>query len=396
MKKYYVGYIVKQTKIENNIDLGQSDYAGYFNSNFKKLLKNLSNSDISCISNYINEHREIIASRPLLIEDYNIIKWFNSLDFDLNLKYKSNYGDVTRIIYSVEYDEKGNVFAKEYKTGLLFPLYTTSSFNRNYYITSYISRFNVVYNFKIQDSIKNDCFHKVGSIVLFESKASMNDIRNYNINKTSISNLYGENSFAEEVILKEDEDVKQTEEMKTIVAIKGAMHYVEQIDTEKYKQLNDEYMFLLKNYENEEANAIIDIKNLSNFYDKVNYALYFRKVEESYTYLDIVYNQILDKINGKGTATQSLNDIDYLYELFLKYGKDLPLIEQDSILMKFSDLYVAKIKEEPLSSEEIMESHFTDFINYVAFIKSYSGENVDELVKIIRSEDSEQLLKLGD
>ena len=123
--------------------------------------------------------------KELLIEEKSdIYNYFKSMGFKLRIKKDDSY--LLDIIYSKVTDIKGRTYARELKTGLLFPLYDENNISFDYYVTKYIDEnYGINKNnhgtcsLLIKPRVLNDNIAKVSNIIISNGVASLNDIEEY-------------------------------------------------------------------------------------------------------------------------------------------------------------------------------------------------------------------------
>ena len=378
MKKYYVGYIIKKESVDSSYTIGNDLNFNDLYSDFVRLISDLNGTEQSKLKIYFKQsfHNKYNKEFFQVDRDY-IINILNNIDFDT---IKNIHTAKTRIIYSIVTDEKGNKYAEEYKTGYLFPLYDKSCVDRKYYLKSEYqntSAYSGYYSYilVVKDFIANSCFHKIGNIVIYENKASKEDLESYNLGMNSITECYKQNSFQEDVILKDEIDSTPTLEMVFMQSIEYNLGQLKQVNEEDYNELKKEFDFILKNYNNSNSNVELSNNNLINFNNKVLFKLLFNSSNE------VIYNTNI-----------KYNEIDHYYELFLKYGNTLSLDKQNAYLKQLASLYINKVKEEDVSKEVILDSHFIDLIKYICVELNCYSENIDEIIELIKGN---QVLKMG-
>ena len=406
MKKYYNGYITNSDILKYNYSVG--DYLTLhdesLNDNFRRPFMSLINYDDRkyFLNSLAKLRNSVYSNDEIKIEDQQTLNIIERMKFPLSVKYNSLFDsryETVKIIYCIVEDIHGNKYAQEITTKLVFPLYSKETYDFEYYLIKYDLQYRKNYNqtftLKVIPRVKSPFISLAKSVVLEDSVASISDVESYRSALEDVNKLYKKNAFSDQLILKKDIEVSQTEEMVLLQDIEYILYRIKQISGVEESKLRKEYDSVILNYKNDNCNVPISIDYLRDFKNKVSFKFYFNKNAGVDSFLSNIYNNICNKINGKGTKTISIKDIDYLYEIFLLYSNDLNLEEQNKLLKLFTITYIAKIKEEDLDLFEVEKTRFVELLKYAACELFISPDNLEELLDKIKNKKEFHVLKLG-
>ena len=335
--------------------------------------------------------------KELLIEEKSdIYNYFKSMGFKLRIKKDDSY--LLDIIYSKVTDIKGRTYARELKTGLLFPLYDENNISFDYYVTKYIDEnYGINKNnhgtcsLLIKPRVLNDNIAKVSNIIISSGVASLNDIEEYeeDVDIDYIIESSKDNVFIDEI--EERKEIIKDEKIDLIGNIELNLSRLNKFNKDKRDELYKEYEFILKNFDRKDLNIPITIDNLRSINDKIKFNCLFNS-NNRYSLLDNSIRSFFEEDNDNNLLKiNTINQLDKIYELFIKSNNELNLEEQRNVLLYLSYLYILIISKNDMKVNEIITTHFIDLITYIISILQlldiyYLNDEIDyeEVINSIR------------
>ncbi len=394
---YYKGVREEISNLEDFIYIGTNinKYGKRISYDFEKRFTSLENP---------NEFYDYLAglrsSNPFgyEIEITSMDKRRSVFNLGIDIKKNVNIEFDYDIIYTKVKDINGYEYAKELKTGLIFPLYNSKNYMTHIYLTSYPTyerdkddANNSIYSLYLCTKEINPTILKSGVVVYGDKIATQNDIEDYDVDLDDLTYDYKENVF-NNLQLQKEVNLNQSEEMSIISHIVYYLSLIKNINEDDYKVLNEKYRFILDNYENKNNNITLNIDDLNRLKRSVEFIYLFNRNNKSG-----IYKKLKENINNSNDES-SINEVDYLYELFLENKDYFTLKEQDELLKYFSIFYILFIKNTRVDFDSIINTYFSDLKFYIlSLINSSNKNNISnpkDVYDLINNEEMYEEIKL--
>lgn len=417
---YYKGYVVNSDDVKGYYKIGRNINTPRYSEFTTEFSNRTDANDIALIRSSLGKLRSFYSSyNEVVIEDEQLIALLRKIkvfiDFDNIFEYSSfnDFDDIDgyEIIYTKVVDSEGRVFAREIKTGAVFPILNDSSFKNTYYLTTYdnISEENYdnMYALEMEIDIKDNFILRADNIVVFEDVANRNEVEDYlesfepeygpDTDEETIINDANSNVFAGPIEEKEEKNLSLSEENICIGQIKYYLSYLKTLDQNEYERYSGHLEYLINGFEDKDLNTPITINDFRNILSRVKFLCLFNENLKNgiTTSLLKIEDDSVKRTTGSDAREFSITKLDHLYELFLSNKDSLSLKEQYLILHEFTRCYVLKIKEYSLSKVDVLNTHFKELIYYALSISddSYVRYAMDLINDLASEEDEVSLIK---
>lgn len=417
---YYKGYVVNSSDVKGYYKIGRNINTPRYSEFTTEFSNRTDANDIVLIRSSLGKLRSFYSSyNEVVIEDEQLIALLRKIkvfiDFDNIFEYSSfnDFDDIDgyEIIYTKVVDSEGRVFAREIKTGAVFPILNDSSFKNTYYLTTYdnISEENYdnMYAIEMEIDIKDNFILRADNIVVFEDVANKNEVEDYlesfeseygsDTDEETIIDDANSNVFAGPIEEKEEKNLSLSEENICIGQIKYYLSYLKTLDQNEYERYSGHLEYLINGFEDKDLNTPITINDFRNILSRVKFLCLFNGNLKNgiTTSLLKIEDDSVKRTTGSDAREFSITKLDHLYELFLSNKDSLSLKEQYLILHEFTRCYVLKIKEYSLSKVDVLNTHFKELIYYALSISddSYVRYAMDLINDLASEEDEVSLIK---
>lgn len=376
MKVYYCGKLIPSQAVTDTFKttlVKSSVYKSDLNRNTLRL--NVEDF------NYLRDKLHLWLHVYSGITDDKLIRILDSIPNFLS----TNFYHTTVIVYEIVEDVDGNKYGKELITGLLFPLYINP--NSKYF---YGRGDNC--NLELERTFTNTNIARFKYILKEDEVASINIVNEYlelqgnkgelNKFKKNITQLYNENVFKNEIILKDEEPLEKENEITKIMEdIEFILNLLKQYNRKLYIKHYEEYNNLCSANNDTQNYCVPNKKDYLNLLSNIKLSLLTTKencdnVPEYLNNINIKYfNKIIN--NEISINDININDVENIYDMFLK-SKDKYSVEiQRDILKKLALLYVLVVKTnmDNINEFELENSYFKNSLKSVIL-------QIDNLLKL--------------
>lgn len=392
MKIYYKGGIINPEWQSKYIDICSIDEKGKVKYN-SKIQYVLDDEDLGTIKDFIIEAENsngFAIDRIDADDEINeIIK--NGYDFVFDYETFQGYRKTTlypQIIFEKVFSTDGECFAREIKTGFLFPIYDETNFD---VVECYISKKSSDYSDDAYSIVAQPKINMVGVLrseasVIVGGIATISDVESYTSNEKRIEELYKKNAFGKEVVIKEQENTPIDKLTNIIQDINYMISLLSSIDNELGDYFKDYFDKLLESYGNLELNSIVNYDTLVNFYEEVYFNYMFsRKRKNVFSKLASMKDNI------------SFSEMCNLFNIYLKFKDKLNLKEQKDIMNSFCVLLVIKIHDGEIDESEYYSSIFSSLNRNILAVYSGMGNyvldiNEKDAFEVIKKNQNNKLI----
>ena len=352
-------------------------------------------------------------------ERKNILDWLNErvcnrtvLNNGLIKLFKDKYttirknGNIT-ILFEKVIDEKGDIYARELKTGLLFPLMKNVSKTGNYECNiKYIKSF---YEYKVNYKYRfgNHSINPILSYVENEEVIDKSKVDNYNLSVEEINKIkdyYDKNELKEMIniqIINKQVD-KRNMMNKYIEEIELGLSRLKHINKDFYDKFNNYYNDILNsNYTNDRLIIIDRLKEL------------LKEITIVIKYLDNDLKTLDENIDDEIFKINNESKLEWYLVLNSLVNRENDIYEKRKNNVKISllyifDLYNNKRNINELKNTNVEYNYKTILLNLITlkdlcmidididYKKDYSFEEVIDLIYNMRlKNDKDSILKLS-
>ncbi len=250
--------------------------------------------------------------------------------------------DGISIYFQKVVDENGDEYAKEVKTGLLFPIYNPSNTNGTWFKTTKQPFDRVTYYINYKYQMANSSIDCIQSMVSSYKVVNKSEVDKYlglstTFSDTYVKQLYVENKFNKEVNIGESKKTLSEEEI---------MIYMESIELALFKleKINPEISSLFRHYYDYLSNGnsntdLLTEENLKEFRNQLKLALSNVKDNSTiYDHLDAFINKYVESIK----YSEEIDSLDWflaLNDIIIKNKDNISHQEKRKLYLRLSLLY---------------------------------------------------------
>lgn len=374
MKIYYTGILMDSDVTKN------SDFFVSYHADIDDPMDD-DNENLNLKQSDFNYYQNILIWRNVTtgITDTKLLKIIDKADFEY---YFENNNKLKKIIFEIIENEDGNLYGKEYITGLLFPLRDENENQKVVYECDEDENHKITIQLKFTD----DNLAKFKIVLLINDVANINEIENYkNKYKTKwakekirkkLLKIYNENVFKKEIIEKKDKIFEtQSELTKIMEDIEYLLSILKSKDEVTYKRYSEKYNNIMNSKYFDDKLLKKELLKLTSEIKLTSMIINSTNLEE---YLNNSVKNYLDKLLNNITTIEeiSIYDLDKINELFLKYKDIYDIQYQRNILKKISLLYLLIVKNniDNFSEKDFNESYFKHNLKSIILNISILGD----------------------
>lgn len=417
---YYKGEIIDRKEITGYYKIGRSITSQRYSEFSTEFMNRSGTNDMVIVKNLLGRLRSFYSDYDeVSINDEDLISAFKRMKIFIDFSNIFEYSDEEEIlgdeiVFTKVIDKDGRVFAREIRTGVVFPLLDESTFTTSYSLTKFDKSdeeaYDNYYALDMSIGIKDDFIKRADNVVVCEDVANEKEVKNYLDSSNPECSTWGDyadeseiieqsqcNVFAGPIEEKEEKDLSLSEENNYVGQIRYYLSCLKKIDVNEHKRYEGYLEYLINGYEDKELNTPITINDLKSVLSRLKFLCLFNERLEKGVISSLVRieEDSLMRIRGDESKFKefSISKLDSLYELFLENKTMLTLKDQDKVLYEFAKCYMLKIKEYNMSKTDVLRTHFSDLIYYAIGIDndfaSSVGKNVISIINEIGNEEDE-------
>lgn len=387
---YYKGNVVSTGDITGYYKIGKNIYSQKYSDFNSEFVNRCNPIDFITFKNFLiklgkvyDGYSKVIIDDPILINIFIRTKIFIDADNLFEYSRFDDFNDIDgyEIIYTKVVDSEGRVFAREIKTGVIFPLFNDSSFKTNYYLITFD---NNECSLRMEVGINDEFIKRADHIVVEDKVANKNEVEEYldgfyseyghDLDEETIIYDADSNVFAGPIVEKEEKDYSLNPENNYTGQIRYYLSCLKNISPQEYEQFNNDFEYLVNSYEEKDLNIPITLGDLESMLSRIKFACLFNKNNDRGISTSVikVYEDSINRIKGLDSKFKefSISKLDSLYELFISNSGTMNLKDQDEVLKNFAYAYVLKIKEFGLNESDLASTHFNDLKYYAMTISN--------------------------
>lgn len=398
MPKYYRGYIASDMQDFEHLLADKEYYSGGSLIEVKTI-------GYSFGRDYLLQHKKILTDFLCkeLSNFYKSIKNHEIIDV-LDKAFqdyipKCHYHH-QKIIFELVEDINGNIYGKEFHTGLYFLILTNQNLEKQYFLRER-DKYEIDYktlsriDIRIEFAPKAKNIKKLATMISDFEVAKQSEITEYQkmfekgFNKENrkrkyqerILDLYNKNEFNSEIILKTKKVEERISQNRETIEMENIEYLLSQL-----KKINEEsYLEYQEKYENLLSSENITNTSLAMLAGEIEFELLFKKRNQTdiTKYLEnLKISYLEDLLNiSKMEEDLTIKDLDKIEELFLKTKNKYTLLIQRKVLKDLAFLYLMYLIKN------------IDYLDTEVIEESYVKDNLKTIIIIIESLKSTGLIK---